>query len=93
VLDEDNDDDDADDTNVATGSHECCDAMNTMFRVRSRAVGVVSMARHYSASRLCACVCVCVCVYICVCLCVCVSVFACLKCVRECFNVSMGGAL
>ena len=52
-----------------------------MFRVLSRAVGAVSMAHHYGASRLCACVCVhvCVCVrvYLCVsvclCLCVCVS--------------------
>jgi len=58
--------------------------------VRSRAVGAVSMAGHYGASRLCACVCVCV--YVSVSLCLCVSVFVCLKCVRECFNVSMGGA-
>ena len=32
--------------------------------------------------------------YVCACMsaCVCVSVFVCLRCVRECFNVSMGGA-
>ena len=33
--------------------------------VRSRAVGAVSMAGHYGASRLCACVCACVCMSLC----------------------------
>ena len=45
--------------------------------VRSRAVGAVSMARHYGASRLCACVCVRACISVCVCvsvsLCLCVG--------------------